>query len=486
MKRILRWLLVALVLLLIVLLVNTLRFTSKQLADVPPAPAITVGDSAINRLSKALQLRTVSFADYSLTDTTQFDAFLAFLQQSYPLIHSRLKHETVNRYGLLYEWKGRNPALKPALLMGHYDVVPVIQGTQRMWKRPPFGGLVEGGYIYGRGTLDDKSNVLAQLEAVEWLLKMDFQPQRTLLLAFGQDEETTGHRGAQAMVNLLAQRKVTPEYVIDEGGIVKIDGIPGIKQPVALIGIGEKGYTSLELTAVGKGGHSSMPPPQTSIGVVAEAIDRLEKNPFPARFEAGVNQLFDYAGPEMPFGQRIVFANRWLFAPIIKQIMAKANSSNATLRTTTAPTLFNAGVKDNVLPIDATATVNFRILPGETINSVTERVKKVIDNDQIRVKVINNFIGNPPPISSASTPGFGIIHRTIKSVFPDAIVAPYLVLGATDSRFYTRICPNVYRFSPIRMNDEDTQRLHGTNERISTKDYQNMIRFYVALVRSSQ
>ena len=188
----------------------------------------------------------------------------------------------------------------------------------------------------------------------------------------------------------------------------------------------------------------------------------------------------------MPFGQRIVFANRWLFAPVIKQIMAKANSSNATLRTTTAPTLFNAGVKDNVLPIDATATVNFRILPGETINSVAERVKEVIDNDQVRVKVINNFIGNPPPISSASTPGFGIIHRTIKSVFPDAIVAPYLVLGATDSRFYTRICPNVYRFSPIRMNDEDTQRLHGTNERISTKDYQNMIRFYVALVRSSQ
>jgi carboxypeptidase PM20D1 len=485
MKR-LRWLLIGLAVLLLVLLVNTLRFSSKQLTGIPPAAAVAVSDSAVNRLVAALRLRTVSFSDESLTDTTQFEKFLSLLQQSFPRIHRQLKRETFNQYGLLYEWKGRNPALKPLLLTGHYDVVPVIQGTQKMWKRPPFDGLQEGGFLYGRGTLDDKSSVLAQLEAVEGLLATGFQPGRTIMLAYGQDEEVTGFRGAQTIAAELERRKITLEFVLDEGGVIKTDGIPGLPKPVALIGIGEKGYVSIELTTVSKGGHSSMPPKQTSIGLVAEAVSKLEKNPFPARLDAGLDQMFTYIGPEMPFGQRIVFANQWLFAPLIARIMAHSNSGNATLRTTTAPTIFQAGVKDNVLPIEATATINFRILPGETVETVVERVKDVIDDERIQVNVLKKFISQPSPVSDPEAPGFERIHRTIKGVFPETIVTPYLTLGGTDSRFYARVCPQIYRFSPTPMNDEDTQRVHGTNERISLKDYRNMIRFYATLIRNSQ
>ncbi|WP_234736458.1 M20 family peptidase [Tellurirhabdus bombi] len=486
MKRFLRLLLIALVLLAVILLVNTFRFKSKQLTDVQTAPAVPVNDSAINRLAEAIRIRTVSFTDYALTDTTQFDQFVQFLKRSFPLTHAQLKLETINQYGLLYEWKGQNTSLKPALLMGHYDVVPVIQGTQRMWKRPPFAGLIENGAIYGRGTLDDKSAVLGLFEAVEGLLKAGFRPQRTLYLSFGQDEEASGRRGAASIARTLKARKISLEYILDEGGIIKTDGVPGIKKPVALIGITEKGFVSLNLSARSNGGHSSMPPPQTSIGLVASAVSKLEANPFPARLDAGANFMFDYIGPEMPFGQRLVFANRWLFGSLVKKIMSGTNSGNAVLRTTTAPTIFSAGVKDNVLPIDATATVNFRILPGESVQSVIERVKEVIDDERVQVSQFKSLDSNPAPISDPTAPAFEVIHRTIRSVFPAVVVAPYLMVGGTDARYYTDLSPNVYRFTPYPMNDESLKTIHGTNERLMVADYRQMIRFYTTLIRNSQ
>lgn len=485
MKHFFQFALLALLGLVVILLVNTIRFSSRQLAAVPPPPPLAVSDSAVARLAESIRYRTVSFTDYTLTDTTQFDKFLVFLRQNFPLVHSRMTLEKMNNYGLLYELKGKNPALKPMLLMGHYDVVPVIQGTQRMWKRQPFAGEIADGYVYGRGTLDDKSTVMGVLEAVETLLRAGFQPNRTLLLAFGQDEETLGIRGGKAIADRLAQRKVQLEYVMDEGGTVKTDGVSGLNRPMALIGIGEKGYVSLQLTAVAEGGHSSMPPQQTSIGMLADALDKLQNTPFPNRFDAGAKQLFSYIGPEMPFGQKIIFANTWLFAPLIERIMSQSNSGAATLHTTIAPTIFQAGVKDNVLPIDASATINFRILPGETVQSVIGHVKKAIDNNKIEIKPLANQ-SNPSPLSDTESASFNTLNKTIRSIFPDAIVSPYLVLGGTDSRHYQALCRNVYRFAPNRMNEEDTKRAHGTNERISTTDYKTMIRFYAALIRNSQ
>ena len=485
MRFFLRLLGLGLLLLLLVLVVNMLRLPSHQLSGVPAAPAVALPDSALARLVGAVRIPTVSTTDYAQTDTVQFGRFNRYLRQAFPKVYAQLKLEKFNDYGLLFTWAGSNAALKPALLMGHYDVVPVLPGTEGKWARPPFAGTQAGGYLYGRGTLDDKASVLAQLEAVEYLLGTGFRPTRTLLLAFGHDEETQGRRGAGTIAAALAQRGTQLEYVLDEGGLVKMDGVPGVKKPVALVGISEKGYLTLELTATGQGGHSSMPPAQTSIGALAAAVVKLEQNPFPARLEGGDDHLLDYLASEVPLGKRLVFANRWLFGGIIKKILAATPSGNATLRTTTAPTIFRAGAKENVLPIDATATVNFRLLPGDSVAGVVREVRRIIADEKIAVKIIGQP-NAPSPVSDPEAAAFQRLHRTIRSVFPAAIVAPYVVTGATDARQYAALSANVYRFSPTQISQEGIESLHGNNERLLVANYPLMVQFYAALIRNSQ
>ena len=485
MRFFLRLLGLGILLLLLVLVVNTLRLPSHQLGAVPVAPAVPVSDSALARLAGAVRIPTVSTTDYAQTDTAQFGRFGRYLRQAFPRVFVTLKLEKFNDYGLLFTWPGSNAALKPVLLLGHYDVVPVLPGTEGKWARPPFAGVQADGYLYGRGTIDDKASVLAQLEAVEYLLGTSFRPTRTLLLAFGHDEETLGRRGAGAISAALRQRGTQLEYVLDEGGLVKTDGVPSVKKSVALVGISEKGYLTLELTATGKGGHSSMPPAQTSIGAVAAAVVKLEQHPFPARLDGGDDHLLDYLASEVPLGQRLVFANRWLFAPIIKKILAATPSGNATLRTTTAPTIFRAGAKENVLPIDATATVNFRLLPGDSVAGVVREVRRIIDDEQISLKIIGQP-NEPSPVSNPDAAAFQRLHRTIRSVFPAAIVAPFVVTGATDARQYAALSANVYRFSPAQINQEGIESIHGSNERLAVQTYPLMVQFYAALIRNSQ
>jgi carboxypeptidase PM20D1 len=485
MKTIFKYFAIAILLLIAVLVFNTLQFKSKQMPDGTPTTAITISDSVVSHLSQAIQYRTMSFQDVSLMDSTQFEGFLGFLQKTYPLVHSRLSLEKISSYSLLFKWNGSNSSLKPILLMGHYDVVPVIQGTQKMWKKQPFAGEIADGFVYGRGTLDDKSTVLGILEAVELLLKQNYQPARSIYLAFGHDEEISGRNGAQKIAALLQARNLSFEYLVDEGGTVKTDGLSGLTAPIALIGIAEKGYTSIKLTATGEGGHSSMPPAQTSIGMLAEGIDKLQKNQFPSELTVVANGMFDYLGPEMPFAQKLVMANRWLFAPVVKNMVSKTNAGAAMLRTTIAPTVFNAGVKDNVLPVEASATVNFRILPGESVKSVVAHVKKAIDNDNIKVENLTQFDSDPSPVADTASLGFRVLHRSIKKNFPKAVVAPYLLVGATDARYYRHVCQNAFRFMPIRLTDEDLKRPHGTNERIGVEDFKNAIRFYVTLIQES-
>ena len=485
MRFFLRLLGVGILLLLVVLVVNMLRLPSHQLGAVPAAPTVVLPDSALARLVGAVRIPTISTTDYAQTDTAQFGRFNRYLRQSFPKVYAQLKLEKFNGYGLLFTWAGTNPALKPVLLLGHYDVVPVLPGTESKWARPPFAGTQASGYLYGRGTLDDKASVLAQLEAVEYLLGTGFRPTRTLLLAFGQDEECQGRRGAGAMAAELARRGTRAEYVLDEGGLIKTDGVAGIKKPVALVGITEKGYLTLELTATGAGGHSSMPPAQTSIGAVAAAVVKLEQNPFPARLDGGDNDLLDYLASEVPLGQRLVFANRWLFAPIIKKILAATPAGNATLRTTTAATIFQAGAKENVLPIDATATVNFRLLPGDSVAGVVREVRRIIADEKIAIKIIGQP-NAPSPVSDPNAAAFQQLHRTIRSVFPAAIVAPYVVTGATDARQYAVLSPNVYRFLPAQMDQEAIESMHGSNERMPVANYPKMVQFYATLIRNSQ
>jgi len=487
MRRFLLLLLLALLGLGAVLLVNTLRLPNRQLTGVPAAPAVAVApDSALAHLARALRIATVSRTRYADTDTVPFDQLQAYLVRTFPLLHQRLKHQTVSHYALLYEWPGTNPALKPLLLLAHQDVVPVLPGTEAQWTRPPFGGQVAAGYLYGRGALDDKLNVVGQLEAVEYLLRTGFKPARTVLLAFGHDEETLGLRGATALAALIQKRYPAVEMVLDEGGLVKTDGVAGLVQPVALVGVSEKGYLTLEVSARGPEGHSSMPPALTSVGRVAGAVARLEAQPFPARLDGGLSGLLTYLAPAVPFGKRLVFANQWLFGSLIKKTLAATPSGNAALRTTTAPTIMRGGDKDNVLPDRATATINFRLLPGDSVGAVIRRVRAIIDDPQVQVHVVGTG-RDAAPISGTDNAAFAALHRTIKSVFPEALVAPYVGVSATDARTYARLCPQAtYRFTPVLMDQAAIESLHGTNERLRPGAYQQLIQFYAALIKNMQ
>jgi carboxypeptidase PM20D1 len=322
------------------------------------------------------------------------------------------------------------------------------------------------------------------MEAVEMLVKNGFQPERTIYLAFGHDEEVGG-LGAQTIVEALQARKIELEMVVDEGGLISKGSIPGIQQEVALIGTAEKGYCSVELTVKGEGGHSSMPPPQTAVGVLSAAIQRLEANQMPARIAGATRQMLDFIAADAPFFLRLLFSNLWISEPLLRSQFVKSNSGNAALRTTTAATVFNAGIKDNVIPTQAKAVVNFRIIPGETIEDVLAHVKRTINDPRIAVAQSKSQMGqNPSPVSPTDHPSFQTLHQSIREVFPDVLVAPYLVVGATDSRRFIPICKNIYRFMPIRIASEDLKRVHGTNERVKVDCVVESVQFYARLIEN--
>lgn len=484
-KKIILSLLGIVLLLTAILLFNTLRQTSKQLGQVKTSKAPVDKDLVVNHLGGALRHKTISNNLNQMYDLGKnFTAFHQYLDSIYPNLTAKLTKETFAKYSLLYTWKGKNAALKPVLLLAHQDVVPVDGPSEKDWEFDAFSGTVANGYVLGRGTLDDKTSLIGIMEAVEMLVKNGFQPERTIYLAFGHDEEVGG-LGAQTIVEALQARKVELEMVVDEGGLISKGSIPGIQQEVALIGTAEKGYCSVELTVKGEGGHSSMPPPQTAVGVLSAAIQRLEANQMPARITGATRQMLDFIAADAPFFLRLLFSNLWISEPLLRSQFVKTNSGNAVLRTTTAATVFNAGIKDNVIPTQAKAVVNFRIIPGETIEDVLAHVKRTINDPRIAVAQSKSQMGqNPSPVSPTDHPSFQTLHQSIREVFPDVLVAPYLVVGATDSRRFSPICKNIYRFMPIRIASEDLKRVHGTNERVKVDYVVESVQFYARLIEN--
>jgi carboxypeptidase PM20D1 len=484
-KRLLLLLALCLALLVSALLVNTLRFTSKQI-HVEPAqpPGVDEGGAALH-LSQALRFQTISYQESGQTKGEDFLAFHEYLEQTFPKIRAALSKERVGNYSLLYSWKGLDEKLKPVLLMAHQDVVPVQQETLKNWEQPPFEGRISGDYIWGRGAMDDKANLIAIMEAIEMLLGEGFRPQRTIYLAFGDDEEVGGNAGAAKIADLLRERNVELEYVLDEGLAITEGILPGISKPVALIGVAEKGFVSLELSVEVEGGHSSMPPPQTAIGILSAAVNRLEERPMQASMEGPTRQMLETIGPEMPFGKRLVMANLWLFKPLVERKLSESPSTNAGIRTTTAATIIEGGVKENVLPGSARAVVNFRIAPGDSIERVVSHAREVVADPRVKINRFAGFASEPSPISNTDATGFQVVQRTIRQLFPETLVAPALVLGGTDSRHFVKLTNNIYRFSAMRVRPEDLERVHGINERIGIKDFAGCVRFYYQLIRNS-
>ena len=368
--------------------------------------------------------------------------------------------------------------------MAHLDVVPVIEENLTDWKQPPFEGKIVNDTLWGRGTIDDKIGVIGLLEATEALLSSGFQPKRTLYLSFGHDEEIGGLRGAKVIVEHLKAQGIEAQFVLDEGGTISQHIIPGISKDVALVGIAEKGYVSLELSVKKEGGHSSMPEKESAIDILSTAITKLKNNPFPAKLAGPIAGFMENLGPEMSGINKFIFANRWLFEPIITSIYEKTASGNALVRTTTAPTLFNAGIKDNVIPQNARATVNFRIMPGESSSSVLTRVQDLIKDPRIKISK-GRMQSEPSQVSSTNSKAFHNLRKTVAEVYPDALVSPFLVIGGTDAKHFEPIAEDIYRFSPMIINPSNIKSFHGLNERIAVKDFKRAVQFYQRLIQNS-
>ena len=433
-------------------------------------------------LSAAIRCRTVSDHDPAVVDPHTFLQMKVELQNAFPRLHRTLERIDLGTPSLVFHWKGTQPDLNPVVLTGHLDVVPVDPGTESKWAHPPFSGEIADSFVWGRGAIDCKGQVVAILQAVEHLIGNGFKPARSIYLAFGHDEETSGIDGAPRIAAWMHQQGIHPEFVLDEGSAVVSGYIPGVTIPVGLVGVAEKGSLTLEVSVEDKGGHSALPPASTAIGRLSTAITRLESCPFPPH-PGQLRELFRHIGENAPFYYRMVFANLWLFSPLANRMISSLPETNAFIRTTCAVTMISGGVRENVLPQSASATLNLRLFPGDTIAEVCDRVRKVIADPLVTIKVLEGRAieaTDESPMDSASYRG---IEGAARQVFGNIPIAPNLIFGMTDARYYTLVTDQVYRFSPMLMTLEDVTRVHGVNERILVEGLVNMAQFYYALIQ---
>jgi carboxypeptidase PM20D1 len=390
----------------------------------------------------------------------------------------------VGELSLLYTWEGSDPGQPPIILLAHQDVVPVPNDTRQNWQVDPFGGIIRDDAIWGRGAIDDKGSLIALMEAAEFFAAQGRQPTRTIIFAFGHDEELGGDNGAVVMARMLAERNVRAWFVLDEG-MAALDRHPLTGGPASMIGISERGSGTMRVRAVGQPGHSSMPPSETAVSLVAEAVDRIHSMPIERGLEGGpALGMMRALAPELSLTNRMAVSNEWLFAPLLRQRMEGNPAARALLGTTVAPTMIEGGSRPNVLPGEASAMINFRIHPRDTAADLLRSARQsVADLEGVTVEWAEEP-REASPVSSSDASSYALVAALSGAILPDAPVAPGLVLAGTDSRHYAGVAENVYRFQPILLTSEDLEMPHGLNERLSVANFERMIRFYIGLMEA--
>ncbi|TKS76738.1 N-fatty-acyl-amino acid synthase/hydrolase PM20D1.2 [Collichthys lucidus] len=441
-------------------------------------------DELLRNFKEAIRIPTVSFTETDI-NTTALLEFDKLLRKAFSTVFSSIlvRHELVANYSHLFWVQGSQPDLVPYMLLAHIDVVPASESDG--WEAPPFSAEELDGFIYGRGTIDDKSPVMGILQALEYLLKKGYAPRRGFYIGLGHDEEVSGYKGAMNIVSVLKQRGVQLSFVLDEG-LAILDGvISGLEGPAALIGISEKGSATVKLSVSMVPGHSSMPPRESSIGILAAAVKRLEDNPMPRLFGHGPERgTFEHLAHKFKLPMKFIMSNLWLFSSLLGRVLERKPDTNAFVRTTTAVTMFNAGVKVNVIPSLAEAYVNLRIHSSQTLQEVLDLVQSIVGDQRVKMELVSGF--DPLPISSNDEKSFGfqIIKKTVLDNFPTVTVAPGICIGNTDSRHFRDLTSDIYRFAPVWFKPGDAQRFHGINERISKKNYEELVVFYFSLIQN--
>lgn len=472
------WLIpVILVILIAVILIRTLRFVpEKQSASVPEAIQVD-GDKATRDLAEMIKCKTISHRNSDEDDESEFLKFEKLLPELFPKVFATCSFEKVGNRGLLIRWQGKSPDA-PSVFMSHYDVVSVEAAD---WQKPAFDGILEDGFLWGRGTLDTKGTLNGILQAAELLISEGFVPNNDVYFAFGGNEEVSGD-GSYGIVQLFKQRGITPGLVLDEGGAVCTGVFPGVKKPIALIGTGEKGQLNIQYTVKGGGGHSSSPKANSPIIRLSRACLNVEKSSFKYTLSSPTAQLFNTAGRHSNFLYRMIFANQWIFGGVLGIYSKLAGGEfNAIVRTTTAFTQMSGSKGQNVIPAVATMVSNHRIIPGENVESVVAHVTKAVNDENVKVSVINGV--DPSVISRTDCEAYERVRSTVAETWQDTIVTPYLMVAGSDSRHWGEISDKVYRFSAMALSKEERGMIHGNDERIPVETIVRTVEFFARIMK---
>ena len=465
------------VLFLLVLIIRALCFNPKPQPEVSQEKVTFDKDAAVASLQKLVQCRTISYVDHSLEDDGEFQKLVDMLPTLYPKVFEVCQYQQLPDRALLFKWTGKT-AGDPAVMMAHYDVVPV---DEEKWEKPPFAGVIEDGVLWGRGTLDTKVTFNSALFAVNTLISQGFQPEKDVYLAFSGGEEVNGE-GANNIVKYFVANGIHPALVLDEGGAVVENVFPGLKKPCGLIGIAEKGMINARYVVSSSGGHASAPLPKTPLTTLAKACRNVVEHPFKMKLTKPVAEMFDTLARESTFVYKLIFANLWCFKPVLDMICKSSGGDmNALVRTTTAFTMAEGSNARNVIPTEASLVSNMRLNPADNVASAVEYLNKVVSDPDVTIEVLES--NEPSPISETGCESWTKVATTVAETWRGCVVSPYLMVQCSDARFYGKLSNHVYRFSSMDLTTEERRSIHGNNERIRLDCLHRSAEFYIRLLK---